>query len=67
MIYTTSLAGYKIFSGSAVYSATQFAVRTLTEGLRMEVKPYHIGTTTVVPLLLIRNWWNISVSRAGGE
>ena len=39
----------KVFNGSAVYSATKYAVRALTEGLRMEVKPYGIRTTIVCP------------------
>jgi NADP-dependent 3-hydroxy acid dehydrogenase YdfG len=49
IINTSSVAGHKIFSGSAVYSATKFAVRALTEGLRMEVKPFNIRTTIVCP------------------
>ncbi|MBE8720827.1 SDR family oxidoreductase [Sphingobacterium pedocola] len=49
IINTSSVAGHKIFGGSAVYSATKFAVRALTEGLRMEVKPYNIRTTIVSP------------------
>lgn len=49
IINTASVAGHKIFSGSAVYSATKFAVRALSEGLRMEVKPYNIRTTIVSP------------------
>jgi NADP-dependent 3-hydroxy acid dehydrogenase YdfG len=49
IINTSSVAGHKIFGGSAVYSATKFAVRALTEGLRMEVKPYNIRTTIVCP------------------
>src|SRR5205085_9783171 len=49
IINTSSVAGHKIFHGSAVYSATKFAVRALTEGLRMEVKPYNIRTTIVCP------------------
>lgn len=49
IINTASVAGHKIFSGSAVYSATKFAVRALTEGVRMEVKPYNIRTTIVCP------------------
>ena len=49
IINTASVAGHKIFNGSAVYSATKFAVRALTEGLRMEVKPYNIRTTIVCP------------------
>jgi NADP-dependent 3-hydroxy acid dehydrogenase YdfG len=49
IINTSSVAGHKIFNGSAVYSATKYAVRALTEGLRMEVKPYNIRTTIVCP------------------
>ena len=49
IINTSSVAGHKIFSGSAVYSATKFAVRALSEGLRMELKPYNIRTTIVSP------------------
>lgn len=49
IINTSSVAGHKVFNGSAVYSATKFAVRALTEGLRMDVKPYNIRTTIVCP------------------
>lgn len=49
IINTSSVAGHKVFNGSAVYSATKYAVRALTEGLRMELKPYHIRTTIVCP------------------
>jgi NADP-dependent 3-hydroxy acid dehydrogenase YdfG len=49
IINTASVAGHKIFGGSAVYSATKFAVRALSEGLRMEVKPYNIRTTIFSP------------------
>ncbi len=49
IINTSSVAGHKIFNGSAVYSATKFAVRALTEGLRMELKPYNIRTAIVCP------------------
>jgi NADP-dependent 3-hydroxy acid dehydrogenase YdfG len=49
IINTSSVAGHKIFNGSAVYSATKYAVRALTEGLRMEVKPYNIRTSIICP------------------
>lgn len=49
IINTSSVAGHKVFNGSAVYSATKYAVRALTEGLRMEIKPYNIRTTIVCP------------------
>lgn len=49
IINTSSVAGHKVFFGSAVYSATKYAVRALTEGLRMELKPYNIRTMIVCP------------------
>lgn len=49
IINVSSVAGHKVGAGSAVYSATKFAVRALTEGLRQEVKPYGIRTTVLSP------------------
>jgi NADP-dependent 3-hydroxy acid dehydrogenase YdfG len=43
------VAGHKVGPGFAVYSATKYAVRALSEGLRQEVKPYNIRTTVVSP------------------
>lgn len=45
----SSIAGHKVHGGGAVCAATKHAVRALSEGLRQEVKPYHIRTTTVSP------------------
>lgn len=49
IINISSVAGHKVRPGGAVYSATKFAVRVLSEGLRQEVKPYHIRTTVISP------------------
>jgi NADP-dependent 3-hydroxy acid dehydrogenase YdfG len=49
IIITASVAAYYVFPGSAVYSATKFALRGLSEGLRREVKPYDIRTTLISP------------------
>jgi NADP-dependent 3-hydroxy acid dehydrogenase YdfG len=49
IISTASVAAYKVFPASAVYSATKYAVRALSEGLRQEVKPYNIRTTIISP------------------
>jgi NADP-dependent 3-hydroxy acid dehydrogenase YdfG len=49
IINVSSVAGHKIRPGGAVYSATKHAVRALSEGLRMEVKPYNIRTTIISP------------------
>jgi NADP-dependent 3-hydroxy acid dehydrogenase YdfG len=48
-INVSSVAGHKIFGGSAVYSATKRAVRVISEGLRQEVTPYNIRTTIISP------------------
>ncbi|WP_042695959.1 SDR family oxidoreductase [Azospirillum sp. B506] len=49
IINVSSVAGHKVRPGSAVYAATKTAVRMLSEGLRMEVKPYNIRTTIISP------------------
>ncbi len=49
IINVSSVAGHKIGPGGVVYSATKFAVRALSEGLRQEVKPYNIRTTIISP------------------
>ena len=49
IINVSSVAGHKVGPGSAVYAATKFAVRALSEGLRQEVKPYNIRTTVISP------------------
>ena len=49
IINLSSVAGHKLFGGSAVYSATKFAVRALSEGLRQEMAAYNIRTTIISP------------------
>jgi len=49
IINVSSVAGHKVGPGGAVYSATKHAVRVISEGLRMEVKPYNIRTTIISP------------------
>jgi len=48
-INVSSVAGHRVGPGSVVYSATKFAVRAISEGLRQEVKPYNIRTTVISP------------------
>jgi NADP-dependent 3-hydroxy acid dehydrogenase YdfG len=49
IINVSSVAGHKVWPGGAVYAATKFAVRALSEGLRQEAKPYNIRTTVISP------------------
>jgi NADP-dependent 3-hydroxy acid dehydrogenase YdfG len=49
IINVSSVAAHKVRPGNAVYAATKNAVRIISEGLRMEVKPYNIRTTVISP------------------
>ncbi len=48
-INVSSVAGHKVRPPGTVYAATKHAVRALSEGLRIEVKPYNIRTTVISP------------------
>lgn len=48
-INVSSVAGHKINPGGAVYSATKYSVRVISEALRQEVKPYNIRTAIISP------------------
>ncbi|WP_443090990.1 SDR family oxidoreductase [Basfia succiniciproducens] len=48
-VTTASLAAHIVGPSMAVYSATKYAARIVMEGLRQEVKPYNIRTTTLCP------------------
>ena len=45
----SSVAGHRVGPGGAIYSATKYAVRVISEALRQEVKPYNIRTTVLSP------------------
>ena len=49
IINVSSVAGHKVRPGGVVYSATKHAVRTISEGLRQEVKPFNLRTTIISP------------------
>jgi NADP-dependent 3-hydroxy acid dehydrogenase YdfG len=50
IINIASVLGFKVFApGGTVYSATKFAVRAISEGLRMELKQDNIRTTMISP------------------
>ena len=49
IINVSSVAGHKVRPGGAVYAATKTAVRVISEGLRMEVKPYNIRVAVLSP------------------
>lgn len=49
IINVSSVGGHKVLPPGTVYCATKHAVRAISEGLRQEVTPYNIRTTTISP------------------
>ncbi|WP_416442154.1 SDR family oxidoreductase [Leeuwenhoekiella sp. A16] len=50
IINVSSVAGRKVTPSSAVYSATKYAVRALSEGIRIEMGPkYNVKVTSIEP------------------
>lgn len=49
IVNVSSVAGHKVRPGNTIYAATKHAVRTISEGLRQEVKSYNIRTTILSP------------------
>src|SRR5262249_39220085 len=50
IINIASVFGFKVYApGGTVYSATKFAVRAITEGLRVELRPDNIRCTVISP------------------
>lgn len=51
IITTSSVAGLKVYPGSAVYSGSKWAVKAIMEGLRMEIAQdnRHIKVSTIYP------------------
>jgi NADP-dependent 3-hydroxy acid dehydrogenase YdfG len=50
IVNLASVAGLRVFApGGTVYSATKFAVRAITEGLRRESREHNIRTTLISP------------------
>ena len=50
IVNVSSTAGRRVYPGGAVYSATKFAVRALSEGMRQELGPqYGIRVTCIEP------------------
>ena len=50
VVNVSSTAGRRVYPGGAVYSATKYAVRALSEGMRQELGPqYGIRVTCIEP------------------
>lgn len=52
VVNLSSLAGYLPNSTLSAYTATKFAVLGLSQALRIELRPHHVGVTAVCPGLI---------------
>ncbi|CAB4243173.1 putative enzyme [Methylacidimicrobium sp. AP8] len=68
IVTLSSVAGRKVYPGSAVYCATKYAVRALSEGLRMELSPSdNIRVTVIEPGAVITELLETITDRAALE
>lgn len=49
MVFISSLSGKAASPASAVYSATKFGLRGFALGIREDLRPHHVGVSTVLP------------------
>jgi short-subunit dehydrogenase len=49
MVFVSSLSGKAANPASAIYSATKFGLRGFALGLREDLRPHHVGVSTVLP------------------
>jgi uncharacterized protein len=49
MVFVSSLSGKAANPASSIYSATKFGVRGFALGLREDLRPHHVGISTVLP------------------
>jgi 3-hydroxy acid dehydrogenase/malonic semialdehyde reductase len=59
-----SVAGRLVYEGGAVYCATKFAVRAISDGLRMDLKGTHVRVTNIEPGMVQSEF---SVVRLGNQ
>jgi NAD(P)-dependent dehydrogenase (short-subunit alcohol dehydrogenase family) len=63
IINIASMAAYLSGPQAGIYTASKFAVRGLTECLRMNLAPYGIGVSLVCPALTRTNAWDSALKR----
>lgn len=49
IVNTASMSAFYAIQGSVIYTASKFAVRGLSEALRLDLKPYGIGVSVLCP------------------
>jgi len=63
IVNIASMAAYLSGPQAGIYTASKFAVRGLTECLRMNLAPYGIGVSLVCPALTRTNAWDSALKR----
>jgi NADP-dependent 3-hydroxy acid dehydrogenase YdfG len=49
VVNTASMSAFSPMKGSGIYCASKFAVRGISESLRLDLEPYNIGVTLLCP------------------
>lgn len=63
IVNVASMAAYLSGPQAGIYTASKFAVRGLTECLRMNLAPYRIGVSLMCPGLTRTNAWDSALKR----
>ena len=66
IVNVASMAAYLPGPQAGIYTASKFAVRGLTECLRLNLAPYQIGVSLMCPGLTRTNAWDSALRRPAG-
>jgi NAD(P)-dependent dehydrogenase (short-subunit alcohol dehydrogenase family) len=66
IVNVASMAAFCSGPQAGIYTASKFAVRGLTECLRYNLAPYHIGVSLMCPGLTRTNAWDSALKRPDG-
>ncbi len=65
IINVSSVAGKRAMPQSGAYSSTKFAVNGMSEALRVELKPYGVRVSTVLPVSTATEFFDVAGRKSG--
>jgi len=60
LIFINSIAAGKVFSGGSAYGVSKAGLKMFADTLREELRPFHIGVSSVFPAATATSWWDSS-------
>jgi 3-hydroxy acid dehydrogenase / malonic semialdehyde reductase len=58
ILFINSIAAEKVFPGGAAYGVSKAGLKMFADTLREELRPYHIGVSSLFPAATATDWWN---------